>query len=88
MTIDTAKRLKAWREARGLSQKAAARGAGISQSEWQKLESGRSRNPSGTTARHVEAYTGGEFKIADICPRTRLPKPAAGPVPQPFDKAS
>jgi transcriptional regulator with XRE-family HTH domain len=88
MQIGVGKRLREWREARDLSQKEAAEGAGISQSEWQKLESGRSRNPSSNTLRHVESYTDGEFTVADLSPKTRLPKPFVGPLPKPFAKAS
>lgn len=60
------KRIKTWRETRGLSQLQAATGALLSQSEWQKLESARSRRVSLRTARRLCAFMGGAILVEDL----------------------
>jgi len=82
------KRIRTWREARGLSQARAAKGAGISQPEWQKLETEGFSRIGLQTARHVVAYMGGEISFDDLCPRGNLPEPAPGPLPKPHRRRS
>lgn len=57
-------RLKAWREARGYSQKRAAELAGIGQGSWSFLERGE-RLPSLQQAFRLEALTDGAVKAPD-----------------------
>jgi len=82
MRIGIGRRIKEWRTARGLSQRQAAQGAGISQAEWQKLEVEDSKRIGLNTARHVVAYMGGALSLEDLAPKTRLPTPAPGPLPK------
>lgn len=79
MTIG--EKVEKWRRARGLSQREAAKGAGISQAAWQAIESGRMKRIGLQVARRVVAYMGGEISIEDLCERCRLPAPASGPLP-------
>lgn len=73
MRAETGKRIRRWREERKLSQLDAARGARLSQSEWQKLETGRSRRVSLETARRLVAYTGGAISFDDLADKRKLP---------------
>lgn len=79
------KRVERWRRARGLSQRQAAKGAGISQAAWQAIETGRTKRIGLQVARHVVAYMGGEITLEDLGERGRLPQPA-GPVPSAYDR--
>lgn len=79
------KRVEQWRKARGLSQRDAAEGAGISQAQWQAIESGRVKRIGLQVARHVVAYMGGEISLQDLGEKGRLPAPA-GPLPAEHDR--
>jgi transcriptional regulator with XRE-family HTH domain len=87
MKLGIGKRIRAWRKERGLSQNLAARGAGISQAEWHKLESDRFTRIGLRTALHVVSYMGGEIALADLCGPGRLPTPAPGPLPKPHRRS-
>lgn len=72
------KRIEKWRRGRGLTQRQAAEGAGISQTAWQMIESGRTRRIGLQVARHVVAFMGGEIALEDLSER--------GPLPAPLDR--
>lgn len=71
-----------------MTQREAARGAGISQSAWAAIEAGRIRRIGLDVARHVVAYMGGEISLDDLGAKVKLPMPAPGPLPAPHAKAS
>lgn len=77
------KRVEKWRDERGLSQRDAAKGAGISQAQWSAIESGRVKRIGLEIARKVVAYMGGAITMEDLGARTKLPAPAPAPESRP-----
>jgi transcriptional regulator with XRE-family HTH domain len=61
------RRLREWREQAGLTQTEASARAGIAQSAWSGIESGK-RSPSLVQASGIESATDGEIRMADWIP--------------------
>jgi len=77
------KRVEKWRRDRDLSQRDAAKGAGISQAAWQAIETDRVKRIGLQVAQHVVAYMGGAISLEDLVDRRSLPKAAdSGPLPK------
>lgn len=64
-----------------MSQHDAAEGAGISQSEWQKLETEQTKRIGLRTARRLVAFMEGEITLDDLDPT----EPESGPLPDAGD---
>lgn len=80
--MQAGKRLEQWREARGLTQRQAAKGAGISQNAWQMIESGNYTRIGLRVAQHVIAYTDGIVSFEDLGVKaSRLPRPFIASLP-------
>lgn len=60
-----AERLRAWRDERDLSQREAARLAGVSQAAWYTLEAGKTHRISLRLAAAIERATGGAIAVND-----------------------
>ena len=60
--MTTGDRLREWRKQRDLKQAEAADQAGISQSQWSGLETGK-RTPSLAEAVRIQALTGGRIRV-------------------------
>lgn len=63
MTVS--ERLVAWRTSTGLSQREAARRAGVAQPTWSDLEAGRAKRVSVDTAMAVERVTDGAIRVTE-----------------------
>lgn len=62
--MHVSKRLLQWRLDRGLSQRSAAKSAGITQPAWQKYEDGKAR-PGLRSAHSIERITGGAILASE-----------------------
>ncbi len=63
MTVS--ERLVAWRSSVGISQREAARRAGVAQPTWSDLEGGRAKRVSVDTALAVEKITEGAIRVTE-----------------------
>lgn len=76
--MSAAEKLGAWRKSRELSQREAAKMAGISQAAWQALEAGTIKRLGLDVAARIVEVTDGAVALADLVADASLAERVAG----------